>query len=82
MKHFARVLINVDMTQKPRDCIMVEREGYAFLFTFCMKNLSLFCESCKIVGYSLDNYWKYSIDHGITQYVEDVTFVRKLVKKI
>jgi hypothetical protein len=56
--HFAWVLVDVDMSQVVKNRFFVEHEWYAlficlFIFIDCEK-LPMFCESCKVVGYSQD----------------------------
>lgn len=49
--HFARVLIDIDLSAKIRHKLWVEREGYAFLVNVEYENLPLFCSHCRNIGH-------------------------------
>ncbi|XP_045831167.1 uncharacterized protein LOC123922495 [Trifolium pratense] len=53
--HFARVLIDIDLSTKIRNRIWVEREGYAFLVNVEYENLPLFCTHFQCIGHSFSS---------------------------
>ncbi|MCH82982.1 hypothetical protein A2U01_0003796 [Trifolium medium] len=52
--HFARVLVDMDLTQPLRNKVLVERKGFAFFVDLDYENLPNFCTHCKIVGHYLE----------------------------
>jgi hypothetical protein len=52
--HFARVLVDMDLTQTLRNKVLVERKGYAFFVELDYENLPDFCTHCKMVGHYLE----------------------------
>lgn len=52
--HFARVLVDLDLSDQLRYGVMVERKGYAFFVDFEYENLPDFCTFCKSVGHYVD----------------------------
>ena len=52
--HFARVLVDLDLSDQLRHGVMVERKGYAFFVDFEYENLPDFCTYCKSVGHYVD----------------------------
>lgn len=53
--HFARVLVDIDLTKELKYEVLVERKGYAFFVEFAYENLPDFCDYCNIVGHSVHN---------------------------
>jgi hypothetical protein len=53
--HFARVLIDIDLSTKLRHKLWVEREGYAFLVNVHYENLPLFCSHCSNIGHTFSS---------------------------
>jgi len=51
--HFARVLVDIDLTKELKYEVLVERKGYAFFVEFEYENLPEFCHYCKIVGHNI-----------------------------
>jgi hypothetical protein len=49
--HFARVLVDMDVSQVPRYKVLVERKDYAFFVEFEFENMPGFCSYCKKVGH-------------------------------
>lgn len=64
-----------------RDRILVECVKYAFFIYIDYESLPFLCESCKVVGHYTDTCRKYSNDHGIVQFVEDLVVVKKYLPK-
>jgi len=58
--HYARVLIEVDLTLELRERILVERKDFDFYVDVEFQKLPPFCKSCQIVGHSVKNC-KYQI---------------------
>lgn len=52
--HFARVLVDVDLSGSLREQILVEREGFSFFVGIEYENMSFFCSICQIIGHSID----------------------------
>ncbi|MCI18401.1 hypothetical protein A2U01_0039555, partial [Trifolium medium] len=51
--HFARVLVDMDLSQTLRDKIIVERKGFAFFVEVEYENLPDFCNNCKMLGHHM-----------------------------
>ncbi|MCH80720.1 DUF4283 domain protein, partial [Trifolium medium] len=49
--HFARVLVDIDLTKDMRYKVLVERKGFAFFVELDYENLPDFCAHCKTVGH-------------------------------
>jgi hypothetical protein len=63
--HFARVLVDMDISQPLRYKVLVERVGYAFYVDLEYENLPPFCSHCKMVGHYLENCkWIQNFDDG------------------
>jgi hypothetical protein len=52
--HFARVLIDIDLSKELRYEVLVERTGYAFFVELEYENLPDFCVFCKAVGHNVE----------------------------
>jgi hypothetical protein len=52
--HFARVLVDMDLSKELKYKVLVERKGYAFFVELGYDNLPAFCSYCKMTGHSLD----------------------------
>ncbi|KAH6786733.1 hypothetical protein C2S52_006285 [Perilla frutescens var. hirtella] len=50
--HFARILIEIDMSQPLQSSVMVDREEASFFVDLSYENIPLFCSDCQMVGYS------------------------------
>ncbi|GAU10068.1 hypothetical protein TSUD_423760, partial [Trifolium subterraneum] len=48
---FARVLVNMDLSQTLRYKVLVERKGFAFFVELEYENLPQFCSHCKVIGH-------------------------------
>jgi hypothetical protein len=51
---YARVLVDMDLTQTLRYKVLVERKGYAFFVDLDYENLPEFCDHCKMIGHNVD----------------------------
>lgn len=50
---FARVLVDMDLSQTLRDKVLVERIGFAFFVDIDYENLPHFCTNCKMIGHHI-----------------------------
>ncbi|WJX83945.1 hypothetical protein P8452_66568 [Trifolium repens] len=63
--HFARVLVDMDLSQPLRYKVLVERVGFAFYVDLEYENLPPFCSHCMMVGHFLENCkWNQNFDDG------------------
>jgi hypothetical protein len=51
---YARVLVDMDLSQTLRDKVLVERKGFAFFVDLDYENLPDFCTHCKMVGHYVE----------------------------
>lgn len=52
--HYARVLVDMDISQTPRYQVLVERKGYAFFVDLEYENLPDFCTHCNMIGHYVE----------------------------
>ncbi|WJX89597.1 hypothetical protein P8452_71581 [Trifolium repens] len=52
---FARVLVDMDLSQPLRYKVLVERKGFAFFIEIDYENVPDFCNECQIIGHHIDN---------------------------
>jgi hypothetical protein len=52
---FARVLVDMDLSQPLRYKVLVERKGFAFFVEIEYENVPDFCDVCQIIGHHVDN---------------------------
>ncbi|GAU35044.1 hypothetical protein TSUD_30100 [Trifolium subterraneum] len=63
--HYARVLVDLDLSQTLRYKVLVERIGFAFYVETDYENLPPFCTHCNLVGHYLNNCkWVQGFDEG------------------
>jgi hypothetical protein len=63
--HFARVLVDMDLSQTLRYKVLVERIGFAFYVDLEYENLPPFCNHCNMVGHYLETCkWVQNYDEG------------------
>ncbi|XP_058750090.1 uncharacterized protein LOC131623083 [Vicia villosa] len=53
--HFARILVDLDLTGKIRENILVERTNFAFFVNVVYENLLDCCDHYKIIGHNVGN---------------------------
>jgi hypothetical protein len=53
--HFARILIDVDLSSNLHERILVERNDFDFYVDVEYENIPPFCNSCQIIGHSVNN---------------------------
>ena len=51
--HFARILIDIDLSKDLTESLMIERQGHKFFISVGFENLPEFCRNCMAVGHSL-----------------------------
>ncbi|MCH83360.1 DUF4283 domain protein, partial [Trifolium medium] len=52
---FARVLVEMDLSQPLHEGVWVNRKGYSFFVEFEYENLPDFCNNCLVIGHHVDN---------------------------
>jgi hypothetical protein len=52
---FARVLVDIDISQPLRYKVLVERKGYAFFVELEYEHIPDFCSACKVIGHHVNN---------------------------
>jgi hypothetical protein len=52
---FARVLVDMDLSQPLRYKVLVERKGFAFFVELEYENVPDFCNACQLIGHHVDN---------------------------
>jgi len=57
---YARVLVDVDMSERLFDSVLVEREGHAFPVAIEYEKQPFYCAHCKMLGHTLQNCKKIS----------------------
>jgi hypothetical protein len=57
---FARVLVDMDISQPIKSKVLVERTGFAFFVDLDYENLPPFCSHCKMVGHYIEVCKKYN----------------------
>ncbi|MCI13537.1 hypothetical protein A2U01_0034655, partial [Trifolium medium] len=63
--HYARVLVDLDLSQTLRYKVLVERKGFAFYVEMDYENLPPFCNHCNMVGHYLESCkWVQGFDEG------------------
>jgi hypothetical protein len=53
--YYARVLVDIDLSQRLFDEILVEREGVSFYVEVVYEKLSNYCTHCQSIGRSINN---------------------------
>ena len=53
--HYARVLVDVDLSKNLLESVMMERDGFCFFVSITYENLPDFCNNCSAVGHSIGN---------------------------
>jgi hypothetical protein len=67
--HYARILVDVDLSRRLFDEIVVEHEGYTFKLAVVYERLPSFCSHCQVIGHMIASCnWIHSQkkqpDHG------------------
>jgi hypothetical protein len=53
--HYARILVDIDLSERVYDEILVEREGFAFKVEVQYERRPLFCHHCYVIGHNVTN---------------------------
>jgi len=53
--HYARILVDIDLSKRVYDEILVEREGFAFKVEVKYERHLLFCHPCYVIGHNVTN---------------------------
>jgi len=53
--HYARILVDIDLSKKAYDEILVERDGFAFMVEIQYERRPLFCHHCYSIGHNINN---------------------------
>jgi len=56
--HYARVLVDVDLSDTLFEFVLVEREGYEFPVTVEYERKPVFCLHCKMIGHSIQQCYR------------------------
>jgi hypothetical protein len=83
--HYARILVDIDLSKKPYDEVLVERDGFAFMVEVQYERRPLFCHHCYSIGHNITTCrWlnpqaaKEKVDHGKQPAKESVVAPPKL----
>jgi len=77
--HYARILVDIDLSKRAFDEILVEREGYAFKVEVQYERRPLFCHHCYVIGHNVTTCkWLHpeatkALDRGKKAMVEGLT---------
>jgi len=53
--HYARILVDIDLSMRVYEEILVEREGFAFKVEVQYERRPLFCHHCYVIGHNVTN---------------------------
>ncbi|KAK2428073.1 hypothetical protein P8452_42228 [Trifolium repens] len=73
---YARVLIDIDISQPLRHKVLVERKGYAFFVELDYEHIPEFCSHCRIIGHHVNNCKRINKDME-QRTVKDVSTAKK-----
>jgi len=66
--HYARVLVEIDLSQPLRYKILVERKGFAFYVDLDYENVPDYCTYCRSIGHYVDYCKKWKPKVGVRTY--------------
>jgi len=52
--HYARILVDIDLSKKAYDEVLVERDGFAFMVEIQYEQRPLFCHHCYSIGHNIN----------------------------
>lgn len=77
--HYARILVDIDLSKKAYDEVLVERDGFAFMVEIQYERRPLFCHHCYSIGHNITTCrWlnpqaaKEKVDRGKQPVIENV----------
>ncbi|GAU35943.1 hypothetical protein TSUD_394910 [Trifolium subterraneum] len=73
---FARVLVDMDLSQPLRYKLLVERKGFAFFVEMEYENMPDFCNNCQVIGHHVDNCKRWNNDEEL-QTDKDINLKKK-----
>jgi hypothetical protein len=59
---FARILVDMDLSQPLRFKVLVERKCFAFFVELEYENVPDFCNNCQVIGHHVDNCRRLNMD--------------------
>lgn len=51
--YYARILVDIDLSKKAYDQVLVERDGFAFMVEIQYERRPLFCHHCYFIGHNI-----------------------------
>lgn len=54
-KHYARILVDIDLSKRVYDEILVGRQGFSFKVDMQYERMPLFCHHCYVIGHNISN---------------------------
>jgi hypothetical protein len=70
---FARVLVDMDLSQPLRYKVLVERKGFAFFVEIEYENVPDFCDACHVIGHHVEVCKRWNRDEGAKPDKENTT---------
>jgi hypothetical protein len=70
---FARVLVDMDLSQPLRYKVLVERKGFAFFLDIEYENVPDFCDACHVIGHHVEVCKRWNKDDGAKPDKENLT---------
>ena len=52
--HYARILVDIDLSKKAYDEVLVEQDGFAFMVEIQYEQRPLFCHHCYSIGHNIN----------------------------
>jgi len=65
--HYARILVDIDLSCKLYNNVLVERDGHAFKVAIVYEKYPNFCNNCRSIGHSIQNCQKLVNSNPIVQ---------------
>jgi hypothetical protein len=74
---FARVLVDMDLSQPLRFKVLVERKGFAFFVELEYENVPDFCNNCQVIGHHVDNCRRWNMIDDMRNIDKDIVSKKK-----
>jgi hypothetical protein len=78
---FARVLVDMDLSQSLRYKVLVERKGFAFFVEMEYENLPDFCNACQIIGHHVDNCKRWNKEEELKSDKDNISKKKSTVEQ-